>query len=533
MIVDEAGMAGTRVSAKVLEAAVMADVKVVAFGDSGQLASVQAGGWLGAVTREVGSFELREVMRQRDPQERRGLASVHRGEPEAYLERKMACGELALFAGERAQSDAEHAAIEKWAAARGAFGPEQAVLICRDNQRRERLNGLARERLSELGDLGEGVVIAGREWCVGDRVIARRNDRGRDLDNGTRGTVIDVDVRDGLRIRTDSGAVRHVDGEYASQHLEYAYALTGHGMQGGTVEWAAVIGRPGDFTRNWSYTALSRAREATEVLLIDEPSRAEDERSEIAPGADPAAATTPLARMAARMRQRDDEDLAVEQLEHTEQDRQDPPAPGAGGLRARFYEVQGQLRALRPLLEDPRIKQAETLAKVSESIAGLEAERERDRKPQSRSGRAAHKHREATRERALAELREQETSLGEQVPDWTEVLQRTGEVRASQQRLRNEMLELRARTIDEELAEQPAWLTQTLGSEPSTRTDRDRWQRTARQIAGHRIDQHITDPGTAINEQTADRALIRSISDTRAALGLEVPGSDQDRGLGI
>ena len=87
-------MAGTRVSAKVLEAAVAADVKVVAFGDSGQLASVQAGGWLGAVTRKVGSFELREVMRQRDPQERRGLASVHRGEPEVYLERKLARGEL-------------------------------------------------------------------------------------------------------------------------------------------------------------------------------------------------------------------------------------------------------------------------------------------------------------------------------------------------------------------------------------------------------------------------------------------------------
>jgi hypothetical protein len=44
MILDEAGMAGTRVSAKVLAAATSGDVKVVAFGDSGQLASVQAGG---------------------------------------------------------------------------------------------------------------------------------------------------------------------------------------------------------------------------------------------------------------------------------------------------------------------------------------------------------------------------------------------------------------------------------------------------------------------------------------------------------
>ena len=539
MIVDEAGMAGTRVSARVLEAAVTADVKVVAFGDSGQLASVQAGGWLGAVTRKVGSFELREVMRQRDPQERRGLASVHRGEPEVYLERKMACGELALFAGEHAQSDAEHAAIERWAAAREAFGPEQAVLICRDNQRRERLNRAARARLAQLGELGEGVVIAGREWCVGERVIARRNDRGRDVDNGTRGTITDVDVRDGLRVRTDSGAVRQVDGEYASQHLEYAYALTGHGMQGGTVEWAAVIGRPGDFTRNWSYTALSRAREPTEILLVDEPTRAQADRAAIAPGADPTNTKAPLARMAARMRERDDESLALEQLDHRERVTEAPrpektaSAAGSSELRARFYEVQRELRDLRPRLDDPRVKQAEALAKVSESIAGLEAERERDRKPQSRSDRPAHKHRLTTREHALTELREQERSLGEQVPDSSEVLKRDDEVRESHRLLLKEMRELRARTIDEELAEQPVWLTQTLGSEPSGRTDRDRWQRTARQIAGHRIEQHVTDPGTAINEQTADRALIRSISDTRAALGLEVPGSDQDRGLGI
>jgi AAA domain-containing protein len=44
-------------------------VKVIAIGDSGQLSSVQAGGWLGALTRQVGSRELHEVMRQRDPRE--------------------------------------------------------------------------------------------------------------------------------------------------------------------------------------------------------------------------------------------------------------------------------------------------------------------------------------------------------------------------------------------------------------------------------------------------------------------------------
>ena len=70
-------MAATRPSARVLEAAERAGAKVIAIGDPGQLASVQAGGWLGAVGRELGALHLTEVMRQRDPAERRALAALH------------------------------------------------------------------------------------------------------------------------------------------------------------------------------------------------------------------------------------------------------------------------------------------------------------------------------------------------------------------------------------------------------------------------------------------------------------------------
>jgi ATP-dependent exoDNAse (exonuclease V) alpha subunit len=81
LIVDEAGMASTRETARVMAHAQVAGVKVIAIGDSGQLSSVQAGGWLGSLTKRLGSHELREVMRQRDPRERQLLAQVRRGDP--------------------------------------------------------------------------------------------------------------------------------------------------------------------------------------------------------------------------------------------------------------------------------------------------------------------------------------------------------------------------------------------------------------------------------------------------------------------
>jgi AAA domain len=44
-------------------------------GDSGQLVSVQAGGWLRAVGGGVGRHGLTEVLRQRDADERRALGA--------------------------------------------------------------------------------------------------------------------------------------------------------------------------------------------------------------------------------------------------------------------------------------------------------------------------------------------------------------------------------------------------------------------------------------------------------------------------
>ncbi len=86
LIFDESGMAATRPSARLLEAAEKAGAKVVAIGDPGQLASVQAGGWLGAVGRALGAQRLTEVMRQRDPAERRALGALHDGHPQRYLD---------------------------------------------------------------------------------------------------------------------------------------------------------------------------------------------------------------------------------------------------------------------------------------------------------------------------------------------------------------------------------------------------------------------------------------------------------------
>jgi hypothetical protein len=352
VIFDEAGMAATRPSARLLQAAERAGAKLIAIGDPGQLASVQAGGWLSTLGRALGAVRLTEVMRQRDPAERRALAALHDFQPGRYLTWAMKSGRIKVSAERVGACDR---AIEEWSDAAAGVGLDHAVMIARDNETRAALNDAARELRRALGLLGEERSYGAVEVAVGDRAICRRNDRLIDVDNGMRGTVRHVGA-DRVVIDTDSGLVRELTAAYVSEHLQHAYALTGHGMQGGTVETALVVASPRDLTAGWSYTALSRARGQSRLFIYDQQHA--EERSEFAPDrqqAPVAVQSDLLARVQRRMLERDDEELAIEQL------------PAAG--RADDYE----LRCSRAHASEPLQERAAALAEPAAPSAATPA----------------------------------------------------------------------------------------------------------------------------------------------------------------
>ncbi len=371
LILDEAGMSGTRPSARLLEAAERAAAKVVAIGDPGQLASVQAGGWLGAVGRRLGAHRLTEVMRQRDPQERRALGALHDSRPDRWLDWAGRAGRIETFAD---PAGACGQALAEWAEATAETGLARTVMIARDNDTRDRLNQGARELRRDAGALGETFSYGPVEVAVGDRVICRRNDGRLDVDNGMRGTVRHVDA-ERVAIDTDGGLVRELPAAYVADHVEHAYALTGHGMQGGTVEAAIVVASPRDLTAGWSYTALSRARGETRLLVHDE--QFPRERSEFAPDAEaPASRDDLLARVGKRMLERDDEDLAFEQLPGAEREpgsgRVDDPDLAAG--RTVAAEPPQEQAAARAEPATPAVPSAERLLELEERSEQLRAQ---------------------------------------------------------------------------------------------------------------------------------------------------------------
>jgi hypothetical protein len=203
-------------------------------------------------------------------------------------------------------------------------------MIARDNATREQLKTSARARLRADGLLADaGVRIGGREWTVGDRVIACRNDRRLDIDNGTTATITALAVNGrGVVVRTDAGHERVLDRGYVSDYLEHAYAITSHSSQSATVEAAIVVGRREEFSREWAHTVLSRARDETTLHLIADHGAEIAERSEYAPAPPAREPADVLDALARAMRHGGSERLAIER----------PPHPGTTGSLAHHLD---------------------------------------------------------------------------------------------------------------------------------------------------------------------------------------------------
>jgi conjugative relaxase-like TrwC/TraI family protein len=565
VIFDEAGMASTRQSERFLGHAAAVGAKVVAIGDPGQLPSVQAGGWLRAIADRLGAVRLTEVMRQRDAGERFALAALHDGKPQRWLEWATPAGRVAVLPD--GPEILEHA-VGEWADGVRANGVEQCVLIARENDTRRALNRLAREQRRDAGMLGEDRVYGPVTVAVGDRVICRSNERDLDVDNGTRGIVRNVD-RGGVVLETDAHTKRELPASYVAEHVEHAYALTGHGMQGATVERAIVVAGVGDLTRGWSYTALSRARGQTRLLVRDATSRA-GERDDIAPdmASGPLQPAVVLERVARRMLERDDEDLALDQLavervddpqlagprpesleppQEQAAERAEPPvadAPEAplGELRERLERLRGQLAALPTgelqqlqELDEHAIVLTERRDAVRGGLERLPAPRQRrfgrggdphvTERTQLTSTLAGH---EVGLERVLSER----ASLARQLGDIEPIKQERDRLTSAINATRREHRELLDVLVEEDIAARPAWVRDVLGERPERPSGAERWDHAARTLARYRIEYEIpAGPGDPLGPQPTGGEQRRDYDraqQAREELGREVPGQQLD-----
>jgi len=263
LVIDEAGMVGTRQLERVLSHAAEAGAKVVLVGDPQQLQSIEAGAAFRSIFERHGGAEIGEVRRQREDWQRdatRDLATGRTGEAiHAYDAHGMVHDAASR---EQARDDL----IDRWNRDRQASPNRSRIILTHTNDEVRALNEAARERMRAAGDLGDDVRImverGARSFASGDRVMFLRNERGLGVKNGTLGTIVEVSARS-MSVRTDEGRSVSFDlKDY--DRIDHGYAATIHKAQGMTVDRAHVLATPG-LDAHGSYVALSRHRDRMDL----------------------------------------------------------------------------------------------------------------------------------------------------------------------------------------------------------------------------------------------------------------------------
>ena len=256
LVIDEAGMVGTRQLERVLSHAAEAGAKVLLVGDPKQLQSIEAGAAFRSIHERHGGAEIGEVRRQREDWQRdatRDLATGRNGDAlEAYRSHGMVYDAQTR---EQARGDL----IERWDRERQASPDKSRIILTHTNDEVRALNETAREKMREAGSLGDEVGVTvergARNFASGDRVMFLQNERGLGVKNGTLGTVAQVSVQS-MTVQTDDGrSVRFDLKDY--NRIDHGYAATIHKAQGMTVDRAHVLATPG-MDAHSSYVALSR-----------------------------------------------------------------------------------------------------------------------------------------------------------------------------------------------------------------------------------------------------------------------------------
>lgn len=276
LVVDEAGMVGSRVLERVLAVAERDRAKVVLVGDSKQLPEIDAGGAFHGLAERLGAHQLTTNRRQENGWEREALTLLRAGQAGAALDRYVEHGRVTVAdttAGARASMVADWwDATERQAGdvrrepAQPAAAP---VMIAARRVDVQDLNGLGRTLMQRTGRLtGETLTADGKDFQAGDRVVTLKNDRRIGVHNGSRGTV--SEVHDGaLAVRLDSGEDVTLPARYvAAGRVDHGYAITGHKGQGMTTERAFVLGIREALYAEWGYVAMSRAKVETRLYLV-------------------------------------------------------------------------------------------------------------------------------------------------------------------------------------------------------------------------------------------------------------------------
>lgn len=276
LIVDEAGLIGSRDVRRLLVEADRAQAKVILVGDAQQLQAIEAGAAFRTLADTHGHAELRDIRRQKEDWQRDAsqLLAQRRGAEAVQAYRKAG----AVHASDSTEQ-AKAALTEAWLADHER-GDSQLVLAHARTDVAD-LNDRIRQGLRDRGLLGPDVKVQIREqqrdetgevtqrarritFAEGDRIFFTRNDRQMGVQNGMSATILALDPAGQIAVQlADGRSLAFSAGDYP--HLALGYATTVHKAQGATYDRAYVLATAG-MDAHLGYVALTRHRDNVAIF---------------------------------------------------------------------------------------------------------------------------------------------------------------------------------------------------------------------------------------------------------------------------
>ncbi|MGW9439539.1 MobF family relaxase [Streptomyces sp. NPDC055607] len=272
IIVDEAGMAGSKRLAAVVAEAERAGAVVRLIGDPFQLSAVESGGALRLLANVTEVVELESVHRFRTPGEAAASLALRNGEPDTawswYLNNSR------VVAGTREQMI--HQIFADWQS--DIEAGRTALMMADDNTSVAELNQLAQAYRMGSGQLDTTHTVTIREGVEahrGDLIVTRKNARtnvlrsGKDfVKNGDQWQLLRVMDNGDVEVRhTDHGGRTVLPAEYVAKHVELGYASTGHRGQGATVDTGSGL-LTHRTARESAYVQTTRGRQENRLYVV-------------------------------------------------------------------------------------------------------------------------------------------------------------------------------------------------------------------------------------------------------------------------
>lgn len=272
LVIDEAGMIGSRQMARLLEQVEQQGAKIVLIGDPEQLQAIEAGAAFRAISERTGYVELADIRRQREGWQKEATREFATGKTEQAFARYHQHHHVHAF---ETSQQAQTELMRLWNDARISEPAQTQIILAYTRNEVRELNDKARHLRREQNELGQDrtfmTATGERHFAEQDRIYFLKNDNQLGVRNGTLGTVESIQDKQ-ITVRLDRDdrqshpSPRTVTVDFNTyNHMDHGYAATVHKAQSITIDRSYVLASP-YFDRHTAYVGMTRHRESADMF---------------------------------------------------------------------------------------------------------------------------------------------------------------------------------------------------------------------------------------------------------------------------